>query len=184
MRTTTYRLGGTVVKKSTCQCRRLRRCRFDPSIGKIFLRRKWQPTPVFLPEKEESGGLQFMKSIRVRFNCATEHAHISGALWWTNDEISVKCLTGCPAQYIAASYPLFLHFSYFLPKEGKEQDQEHLLCWTVAPALAQPSPLTPALPSRRSSPPPPRHFVFCLWWHLENICFFLRLWWFSSFFQR
>ena len=28
-----------------------RRCRFDPWVGKISWRRKWQPTPVFLPGK-------------------------------------------------------------------------------------------------------------------------------------
>ena len=33
-------------KESTCQCRRHR---FDPWVGKIPWRRKWQPTPVFLP---------------------------------------------------------------------------------------------------------------------------------------
>ena len=38
-------LGG---KESTCQCRRHG---FDPWIGKIPWRRKWQPTPVFLPGK-------------------------------------------------------------------------------------------------------------------------------------
>ena len=32
-------------KESTCQCRRLKRCGFIP------WRRKWQPTPVFLPLK-------------------------------------------------------------------------------------------------------------------------------------
>ena len=26
-----------------------KRCRFDPWVGKIPWRRKWQPTPVFLP---------------------------------------------------------------------------------------------------------------------------------------
>ena len=31
------------------QCRRLKRRGFDPWVGKIPLRRKWQPTPVFLP---------------------------------------------------------------------------------------------------------------------------------------
>ena len=36
-------------EESYCQCRRLRRCRFDPWVGKIPWRRKWQPTPVFLP---------------------------------------------------------------------------------------------------------------------------------------
>jgi len=40
--------GGTSGKESTCQCRR---CRFHPCVGKIPWRRKWQPTPVFLPGK-------------------------------------------------------------------------------------------------------------------------------------
>ena len=38
-------------KESTCQCRRHRRPEFDPLVGKISWRRKWQPTPVFLPGK-------------------------------------------------------------------------------------------------------------------------------------
>ena len=38
-------------KESACQCRRHRRSRFDPWVGKIPWRRKWQPTPVFLPGK-------------------------------------------------------------------------------------------------------------------------------------
>ena len=38
-------------KDSTCQCRRHRRCEFNPWVGKIPRRKKWQPTPVFLPEK-------------------------------------------------------------------------------------------------------------------------------------
>ena len=33
-------------KESTCQCRRHR---FDPWVGKIRWRRKWQPTQIFLP---------------------------------------------------------------------------------------------------------------------------------------
>ena len=35
-------------KESICQCRRPK---FDPWVGKIPWRRKWQPTPVFLPGK-------------------------------------------------------------------------------------------------------------------------------------
>ena len=38
-------------KKCSCQCRRHRRLRYDPCIGKIPWRRKQQPTPVFLPGK-------------------------------------------------------------------------------------------------------------------------------------
>ena len=50
-------------KESVCQCRRLR---FDPWVGKIPWRRKWQPIPVFLPGEipsiKEPGGLQSMGS--------------------------------------------------------------------------------------------------------------------------
>ena len=35
-------------KESACQCRRCKRCEFNPWIGKIPWRRKWQSTPVFL----------------------------------------------------------------------------------------------------------------------------------------
>ena len=30
-------------KEPACQCRRPKRCRFDPWVGKIPWRRKWQP---------------------------------------------------------------------------------------------------------------------------------------------
>ena len=38
-------------KESAYQCRRHKRCKFDPWVGKIPWSRKWQPTPVLLPEK-------------------------------------------------------------------------------------------------------------------------------------
>ena len=47
-------------------CLKCWRPRFDPWVGKIPWRRKWQPTPVLLPGKsqwtEEPGGLQSMGS--------------------------------------------------------------------------------------------------------------------------
>ena len=36
-------------KEAACQCRRYKRHGFDPWVGKIPWRRKWQPAPVFLP---------------------------------------------------------------------------------------------------------------------------------------
>ena len=36
-------------KEPTCQCRRRKKLRFDPWIGKILWKRVWQPTPEFLP---------------------------------------------------------------------------------------------------------------------------------------
>ena len=38
-------------KESTCQCRRCKRQGFSFWVRKIPWRRKWQPTPVFLPGK-------------------------------------------------------------------------------------------------------------------------------------
>ena len=43
--------GGASGKEPASQCRRLKRQRVYPRVGKIFCRRKWQPTPVFLPRK-------------------------------------------------------------------------------------------------------------------------------------
>ena len=37
------------IKEPTCQCRRHKRLRFEPWVGKIPWSRKWLPTPVFLP---------------------------------------------------------------------------------------------------------------------------------------
>ena len=41
--------GGASGKEPACQWRRPKRPGFDPCVGKIPWRRKWQPTPVFLP---------------------------------------------------------------------------------------------------------------------------------------
>ena len=58
--------GGASGKEPTCQCRRHKRLRSDPWVGKIPWRGKRQPTPVFLPGEspwtEEPGGLQSMGS--------------------------------------------------------------------------------------------------------------------------
>ena len=54
MRRRLYCIGlpkGQSGKESACPCRSSRRCGFDPWVGKILWRRKWQPTPVFLPGK-------------------------------------------------------------------------------------------------------------------------------------
>ena len=41
--------GGAESKESTCQCRRYKRGRFDPWVGRIPWRRAWRPTLVFFP---------------------------------------------------------------------------------------------------------------------------------------
>ena len=53
--------GGASGKEPACQCRRHKRPRFNPWVGKIPWRRTRQPTPVFIlawriPWTEEPGG--------------------------------------------------------------------------------------------------------------------------------
>ena len=43
--------GGASGKEPASQCRRSRRCRFNPRVGKILWRKAWQPTSVSLPRK-------------------------------------------------------------------------------------------------------------------------------------
>ena len=65
---------GSVRKKSACQCRR---CVFNPWVGKIPQRKKWEPIPVFLPG--ESHGQRNLVGYspwghrRVRHNLATNN---------------------------------------------------------------------------------------------------------------
>ena len=47
---------GTGGKEPTCQCRRHKRCRFNPLLRKIPWRRKWQPTPVFFHGQRSLAG--------------------------------------------------------------------------------------------------------------------------------
>ena len=42
---------GSAGKEPACQFRRSKRCGFDPWVRKFPWRRKWQPTPAFLPGK-------------------------------------------------------------------------------------------------------------------------------------
>ena len=65
-------------KESICQCRRHRRSKFDPWVGKIPWRMKWQPTPVFL-----LGKFHKQRSLPVGYSPGgcneldmTEHVHM------------------------------------------------------------------------------------------------------------
>ena len=72
--------GGNNGKEPACQCRRPKRCRFNPWVRKIPWRRAWQPTPVFLPG--ESHGQRSLVGYRpwsckeLEITEATKHAYI------------------------------------------------------------------------------------------------------------
>ena len=63
--------------ESTCQCRRRKRCEFDPWVGKIPWRRAWQPTPVFLPG--ESYGQRSLVAYRVRKSWGHSWSYVAAA---------------------------------------------------------------------------------------------------------
>ena len=48
--------GGSVLKNLPVMQETFRRLKFDPWVKKIPWRRKWQPTPVFLPGKPHGQG--------------------------------------------------------------------------------------------------------------------------------
>ena len=66
-------------------CLQCKRPGFDPWVRKIPWRRPWQPTPVFLPGEsswtEEPGGLQPMRSQRVRLDWAAQLSSAHRWLW-------------------------------------------------------------------------------------------------------
>ena len=71
--------GGASGKESACQCRRRKRCGFDPWVRKIPWKRKCQPTPGFLPEnfheQEKPEVLQSMGTRRVTTERWSDWAH-------------------------------------------------------------------------------------------------------------
>ena len=67
---------GSAGKALTCQCRRLKRHKFDLWVGKIPWRRKWQLASVFLPGKFHGHrSLVGYSPCGLKESDMTEHAH-------------------------------------------------------------------------------------------------------------
>ena len=88
--------GGASGEESSCQCRRCNRCGFDPWVGEIPWRRKWQPIPVFLPGKSHG-----------------QRSLASYSLWGLRHNIATKWWHGFPNRgfSVAKIYILFLNAS-------------------------------------------------------------------------
>ena len=59
-----------ILKEPACQCRRHKRCGFEPWVGKVSWRRKWQPTPVFRSDQIRSVA-QSCLTLCDPMNCST-----------------------------------------------------------------------------------------------------------------
>ena len=109
--------GGTVVRNLPANAGDTRN-RFYPWVGKIPWRRKWQPTPVFLPREspwtEEPTGLQSMGLQRVRHDraCITTHH----PMLWTSSSLSQGLLDLFFAPPIAEELELAI-CSLYIPGE-------------------------------------------------------------------
>ena len=76
-------------KEPTCQCRRLRRHRFDSWVGKMLWRRKRQHSSILaweIPWTEETGGLQSMGLQRDTIKWACMHTHTHTGTCCNRDE--------------------------------------------------------------------------------------------------
>ena len=66
-------------KEPTCQCRRHKKCRFDPWVKKIPWRKAWHPTPLFLPgeshRQRRSAAVHGVAQSRTRSKQLSTHAH-------------------------------------------------------------------------------------------------------------
>ena len=77
-------LGGAVVKNPPAKCRRRERRGSSPGVGKTPWRRKWQPTPVFLPGKSHG-----QRSL-VGYSPGG-HKELDAAEHWISKAVSVFC---------------------------------------------------------------------------------------------
>ena len=85
-------------KESTCQCRRCKRHRFDPWVGKIPWRREQLPTPVFWPgEFQGQRSLAGYSPWGCKQSDTTERLSFQGFLSWRVCVCSAAelCLTLC-----------------------------------------------------------------------------------------
>ena len=97
-------------KESTCQCRKCKKCGFDPWVLKIPWRMKWQPTPVFLPGKVH--GQRSLEGYSP-WGCKVGHSSVTKQQNWS----------------------IFYFIDYYT--EGKWKSLSHVQLfvtpWTVAP---------------------------------------------------
>ena len=70
--------GGTSDKEFASHCRRCKRHGFSSWVGKILWRRKWRPTPVFLPgESKGQSSLAGYSPCSQKESDTTDHTHTS-----------------------------------------------------------------------------------------------------------
>ena len=84
-------------KEPACQCRRCKRCGFDPWIRKIPRRRAWKLTPVFLPGEPHGAWRATVHSFtrsQTRLKGLSMHAHTHTYFFLPKSYYKCTCLPG------------------------------------------------------------------------------------------
>ena len=86
---------GTSGKEPTCQCRRHKRCKFNPWVWKMPWRRAWQPTWVFLPGESHRGVWQATvhKVTKSQTQLSDWHFHFHELLMITKMDMGLNTVT-------------------------------------------------------------------------------------------
>ena len=93
-----------------------RRCWFDPWVGKIPWRRKWQPTPVFLPGKSHGQrslvGYSPWGHKRVRLDLVTKNNNkFWAASYWVTPFQTANIIA--VGEFLICSSNLFMNFLFY-----------------------------------------------------------------------
>ena len=93
---------GSADKEPACQCRRHKRLRFNPWVRKTPWRRKWQPTPVFLPG-EFHGQRSLVDYSPGGHEESIEHARTGHVRLWFSLSVKMLTYTLTPLSYLRYS---------------------------------------------------------------------------------
>ena len=95
--------GGTSDKEPACQHRTRKGCRLDPWVRKIPWRRKWQPTPAFLPgeshgQRSLGATVHGVSRSRTRLKRLSTQSLRNGHTWAARPHWGVCDIPSCPSE--------------------------------------------------------------------------------------
>ena len=119
-------------KKSTCQCRRWE---FDPWVGKIPWRRKWQPTLIFLLEKnpmDRGDWWATVHGVTKRWTQLSTSREEKRSWWtvssWQNDNRACILHHTGHQRALSELCPSGFHHSSIAPSDSKQQHSYSITC--------------------------------------------------------
>ena len=122
-------------------CLQFERLRFDPWVGKILWRRKWQSTPIFLPGKSHGRrSLAGYSSWEHKESDMTEQHHfqfLNSLVWWASQILSVACwcFKLCLFYLYSTSRwskPFWWKKNFLLSKAKQNTELREMIVWSAS----------------------------------------------------